>query len=56
MITIDLSKQQVPDADAKVIQQINIEGNLENNAAIFFIAEKAKETISDFSQETVKVL
>ena len=43
MITTDLSKQQALDADPKVIQQINFTGNLENNAAIFFIVEETKE-------------
>ena len=52
---IDLSKQQALDADPKAIQQINITGNLESNAAIFFIIEKAKETVLDLSQGTIKV-
>ena len=52
---MDLSKQQVLDADPKAIQQINFTGNLENNAVMFFITEKAKETVLDFSQGIVKV-
>ena len=55
MIAIDLSKQQPLDSDPKAIQQINFTGNLENQSTIFFIIEKAKETVLDFSQETVKV-
>ena len=55
MITIDLSKQEAFDTDPKTIQQIDFTGNLENNAVIFFIVEKAKETVLDFSQETVKL-
>ena len=58
MIAIDLSKQQVLDADPKAIQQINFTGNLitqnaqgqniNDNAIMFFITEEAKETILDF--------
>ena len=51
-----LSKQQALDADLKAIQQINFIGNLESNAAIFFVIEEARETILDFSQGTVRVL
>ena len=58
MIAIDLSKQQVFDADPRAIQQINFTVNLDKsgNTAIFFITEEAKETVLDFSQGTVKVL
>ena len=54
-IAIDLSKQQALDADPKAIQQINFSGNVEQQATIFFIIEEAKETVSDFSQGTIKV-
>ena len=58
MIAIDLSKQQALDADLRAIQQINVTANLDRdgNAAMFFIIEKAKETVLNFSQGTVKVL
>ena len=58
MIAIDLSKQQALDADPRAIQQINFTANLdrEGNTAMFFIIEKAKETVFEFSQGTVKVL
>ena len=58
MITIDLSKQQVLDADPKVKQQINFPGNLNRRkvATIFFIIEEARETVLDFSNEIVEVL
>ena len=58
MIAVDLSKQQVLDADPKAIQQINFTANLDGvgNARINFILEEAKETVLDFSQGTVKVL
>ena len=49
---------KVLDADPKVIQQINFTGHLERDdcAIMFFIIEKAKETVLDFSQGTLKVL
>ena len=55
MIAIDLSKQQ---PFPRAIQQINFTGNLDRagKTTMFFIIEKAKKTILDFSQETVKVL
>ena len=59
MIAIDLSEQQVLDADPKAIQQIEFTGNLHpvgENTKCFFVIEEAKETNSDFSQETVRVL
>ena len=57
MIAIDLSKQQVLDADPTAIQQINFTANLDSagNTTIFFIIEEAKETVLNFSQGTVKV-
>ena len=58
MIAIYLSKQQALDADQKAMEQINFTANLDQdgNTTTFFITEEAKETILDFSQETVKVL
>ena len=57
IIAIDLSKQQVIDADSKLIQQINFAGSLEQNdgTIMFFIIKEAKETFSDFLQGTVRV-
>ena len=58
LIAIDLSKQQNLDADPKVIQQINFTGNLsrDQGATMFFINEKAKKRVLDFSNGTVKAL
>ena len=63
MIAIDLGKQQALDADPRTIQQINFTANLDRpgNTTIFFIImffiiEKAKKTVLDISQGTVKVL
>ena len=49
MIAIDLSKQQVLDADPKAIQQINFTANLDRagNTRIYLILEEAKETVLD---------
>ena len=58
MIATDLSKQQALDADTRAIQQIDFTANLDRagNTTMFFIIEKAKGTVLDFSQGTVKVL
>ena len=58
MIAIGLSKQQVFDADPRAIQQINFTANLDRagNTSMLFVTEEAKETVLEFSQETVKVL
>ena len=58
MIAVNLSKQQVLDADPKAIQQTNFTANLNiaGNTRIYFILEEAKETVFEFSRETAKVL
>ena len=58
MIAIDLSKEQALDADLNTIQQINVTANLDRDGdkTMFFMTEEVKETISEFSQGTVKVL
>ena len=58
MTAVDLSKQEALDADPRAIQQISFTANLHRigNTRIYFILEKAKEIILDFSQGTVKVL
>ena len=57
MIAVDLSKQQVLDADPKAIQQINFTANLDRaNTRFYFILEEAKQSVFGFSQGTVKVL
>ena len=47
MIAIDLSKQQVLDADPTAIQQINFMANLDRpgNTTIFFITEEQKNRL-----------
>ena len=58
MIAIDLSIPQALDADPKTMQQIHFTENLNRsgNTRMFFIIEEAKETVLDFSKETVTVL
>ena len=58
MIVVDLSKQQALDADPEATQEINFTANLNREAdtRIYFILEKAEETVLDFAQGTVKVL
>lgn len=58
MITIDLSKQPVLDADPKAILQINVARNLDRveNTTTFFIIVEEKETILNFPQRTVTVI
>ena len=50
MIATDLSKQQVLDVDPRAIQQINFTANLDRagNTTMFFITEKAEETVINF--------
>ena len=49
MIAIDLSKQQALDVDPKAIQEISFTGNLAQQATIFSLLKKQKETVLDFS-------
>ena len=58
IIAVDLSKQQVLDANPRAIQQINFTADLDRagNTRIFFIFEEARGTILDILQGTVKVL
>ena len=58
IITVDLSKQKALDFDPKAIQQINFTANLDRagNTRVYFILEKTKETVLDFSQGIAKVL
>ena len=52
----DLSKQKVLDADSRAIQQIIFTGKVTAVTKVFYILEKSKETILEFSKGTTKVL
>ena len=61
LIAADLSKQRVLDADSRGIQQITFTGKIKAEAdntkvIIYYILEKSKETILEFSKGTTKVL
>ena len=58
MIAIYLSKQQALHANPRAIQQINFKANLDRagNTTMFFVIERAKETVLDFLQGSTKVL
>ena len=55
---MDSSKHETLDADPKAIQQINFTGHLNRaeGSTMFFIIQKTKETVLDFSVGAVKVL
>ena len=57
MMAIDLIKQQVLDADPKVIQQLNFTANLDQDGrtTMFFIVKGAKKIVSHISQGTAKI-
>ena len=61
LIAADLSKQKALDADSRAIQQIIFTGKIKATEAntrviIYYILEKSKETILEFSKGTTKVL
>ena len=58
LVGIGLIKQQKLDADPTAIQEINFTGDQDRveGSTMFFIIEKAKETVSDFSKQAVTVL
>ena len=61
LIAVGLSKQKALDADSRAIQQIIFTGKIKAKEAntrvlIYYILEKSKETILQFSKGTAKVL
>ena len=61
LIAADLSKQKTLDADSRAIQEIIFTGKITSTVAntrtvIFYILEKSKQTILEFSKGTTKVL
>ena len=58
---VDLSKQKALDADSRAIQQIIFTGKIKateqnTRVIIYYIFEKSKETIKQFSKGTAKFL
>ena len=60
LITVNLSKQKVLDADPRAIQQIVFQGVVGGDAntkiRLYTILEQWKETMLEFSKETAEVL
>ena len=56
LIAMDLSKKQKLDANPKAMQQINFTRSTEKETSVFFIIEKAKETVLDFQKEELKYI
>ena len=61
LIAVDLSKQKVLDANSRAIQQIIFTGKIKateenTRVLIYYILEKSKETVLEFSKGTTKVL
>ena len=61
LIAADLSKQKALDTDSRTIQQIIFTGKIKptekkTRVIIYYILEKSKETILEFSKGTTKVL
>ena len=61
LIAADLIKQKALDADSRAIKQIIFTGKITSTVAntrvvIYYILEKSKETILEFSKGTTKVL
>ena len=61
LIAADLSKQKALDADSRGMQQIIFTGKIKavvanTRVVIFYVLEKLKETILEFSKGTAQVL
>ena len=61
LLAADLSKQKALDADSRAIQQIIFTGKVKAAVAnarvvIFYVLEKSKETVLEFSKGTTKIL
>ena len=56
LIAADLSKQKALDADLRTIQQIIFTDKTSGDVIIYYILEKSKETISEFSKGQTKLL
>ena len=52
-VAVDLSKQEVLDADPRAIQQTEFKYMLGTDSTIYCVLEKSKETILEFYKGTV---
>ena len=55
LIAVDLSKQKALYADSRATTQIIFTGTTSTNVGIYYVLEKSKETILQFSKGTTKV-
>ena len=55
LIAADLSKHKAWNADSRAMQQIIFTGKVSENILIYYILEKSKETILEFSKGKTKV-
>ena len=55
LIAVNLSNQKALDADSRAIEQIIFTGKVSENILIYYILEKSKETILEFSKGATKV-
>ena len=55
LVAADLSKQKELDADPRAIQQIEFKYMIGTSSTIYWVLEKSKENILEFSKGTVKV-
>ena len=56
LVAVDLSKQKELDADPRAIQQIEFKYMLPTNSTIYWVLEKSKETILEFTNELLKYI
>ena len=56
LIAADLIKREALDADSRAIQQVIFTGKASADVVIYYILEKSKETLLEFSKVTAKVL
>ena len=56
LIAADLIKRKALDADSRAIQQVIFTGKASADVVIYYILEKSKETLLEFSKVTAKVL
>ena len=56
LVAVDLSKQKELDGDPRAIQQIEFKYILGTSSTIYWVLEKSKETILEFTKELLKYI